>query len=538
MRTFVVLAAALLALLLCASNQVFADSATWNLNPISGDWNTAANWTPNAVPTGTATFDVSNTTDISVSLTADIGSIVFNPAASAFTIRTDPAVRQNSVNFNITGLGVINNSGITQNLVSAMDAAGDGGSINFVGNATVSSSVSLTAEGNPTGDFAWGAAIAFNDSSSAGDGMYHNNGGSVAASWGGGTYFNSFSTATNATFVNDGGTAEGTGGSVTWFSGSSDAGNAVITANGGTVSGAGGAIISFQGKPSLSNATLICNGGVNGGAGGSIWFNGYGAENTNTARVELFGNATMFVEQTDIPGVDIGSLEGDGIVFLGVRRLSVGRNDLDTTFAGLIAGDSGGYNEGGALRKFGQGTLTLSGANVYAGVTTVISGALVVGNTTGSATGTGPVQVNGGTLGGKGSIDGAVTIGKGNGAGAILAPDINATTFPTLRIQSALTFKADGTYNCRVSTRKLTNDKVFANGVTIKSGAQIDFTQVGRARLPIGTVFTLIGNSSASPISGTFANLPDASTFRFGRNNYQVSYEGGDGNDLTLTVVR
>ena len=33
------------------------------------------------------------------------------------------------------------------------------------------------------------------------------------------------------------------------------------------------------------------------------------------------------------------------------------------------------------------------------------------------------------------------------------------------------------------------------------------------------------------------ANLPDGSTFTAGRNNYQASYEGGTGNDLTLTVV-
>src|SRR4029453_12834390 len=38
---------------------------TWNLNPASGDWNTASNWTPATVPNGpayTATFDVSNMT--------------------------------------------------------------------------------------------------------------------------------------------------------------------------------------------------------------------------------------------------------------------------------------------------------------------------------------------------------------------------------------------------------------------------------------------------------------------------------------------
>jgi hypothetical protein len=55
--------------------------------------------------------------------------------------------------------------------------------------------------------------------------------------------------------------------------------------------------------------------------------------------------------------------------------------------------------------------------------------------------------------------------------------------------------------------------------------------------LPVGTVFTAINNTSATPISGTFTNLPDGSTVFAGGKNCQVSYEGGDGNDLTLTVL-
>ena len=47
--------------------QSFAGSATWNLNPTSGDWNTAENWTPNTVPNSTtdiATFGASSVTEV------------------------------------------------------------------------------------------------------------------------------------------------------------------------------------------------------------------------------------------------------------------------------------------------------------------------------------------------------------------------------------------------------------------------------------------------------------------------------------------
>jgi hypothetical protein len=79
---------------------------------------------------------------------------------------------------------------------------------------------------------------------------------------------------------------------------------------------------------------------------------------------------------------------------------------------------------------------------------------------------------------------------------------------------------------------------MVASGVVIETGARIALSGSGHHRLPIGQVFTVISNTAATPISGTFANLPDDSTFTAGPNTYQANYEGGDGNDLTLTVVQ
>ena len=75
------------------------------------------------------------------------------------------------------------------------------------------------------------------------------------------------------------------------------------------------------------------------------------------------------------------------------------------------------------------------------------------------------------------------------------------------------------------------------SGVTIQSVATFVLRTKGNQTLPLGTVFTVISNTAATPISGTFANLADGSVFTVGNNTFQVSYEGGDGNDLTLTVV-
>ena len=88
-----------------------------------------------------------------------------------------------------------------------------------------------------------------------------------------------------------------------------------------------------------------------------------------------------------------------------------------------------------------------------------------------------------------------------------------------------------------MNTKKAKADQVIANGVTFKSGAQFDFNAVGNEKLTTGKVFFAISNTSSSPLNGTFANLSDGSTITVGSNTFQASYEGGDGNDLTLTVV-
>src|SRR5262249_5641467 len=154
---------------------------------------------------------------------------------------------------------------------------------------------------------------------------------------------------------------------------------------------------------------------------------------------------------------------------------------------------------------------TLGGASTYTGGTTSTAGILRIINQSGSATGTGVVKVNLGTLAGSGIISGRTTIGTGTGTGAFLAPAAGTTVQATLTIQSALTFKADATYTYtfRANRSRARTDKVIANGLTINTGAMIALTGQTQGALRQGLVMTLISNTSANPISGTFSNLPD-----------------------------
>jgi autotransporter-associated beta strand protein len=218
------------------------------------------------------------------------------------------------------------------------------------------------------------------------------------------------------------------------------------------------------------------------------------------------------------------------MVFLGGAVLSIGSNNLSTSFSGVIEGTGGG------LTKLGSGGLTLTGANNYLGTTTIEGGKLVVNNTTGSGTGSGQVQIKDGWLAGMGTIAGAVLVGTGSGAKAILAPGQNKGRPDTLTIESPLTFNSDGIYQCEVNSRRAVADKVVANGITI-DGGRFTLRDSRGFVLPPGTVFTVIDNTSANQISGIFSNLADGATVVAGSNTYQANYEGGDGNDLTLTVV-
>ena len=107
-----------------------------------------------------------------------------------------------------------------------------------------------------------------------------------------------------------------------------------------------------------------------------------------------------------------------------------------------------------------------------------------------------------------------------------------------LPLQASLILEADAsyTYTFKAKGRQAKTDKVIANGVTI-NGANINLEGITQGTLRTGLVLTLIINTSANPIAGTFSNLADAAIVTVNGNNFQADYEGGDGNDLTLTVV-
>ncbi len=579
-----------LALLSLAIQQLcLAGSATWSSNPTSGDWITAANWLPQTVPnspTDVATFGASDTTAVSITNTdIDLDSAVFSSGAPPYTITFQiPGLEDHNLSF--YGAGIINNSGVMQSVVLS-NASVAFVKISFYNTASTGemTTYSTTAGGN----------YVFYDSSSAGTATFNLTGGlggtvlefigsstaadaAINASGGATVIFSDSSVGSNATVnlaassyleflgssnaehlkvnCNEGyaisflGTSNAGDGTYTvnpgqttmqfanevYFADSATAGNATFILDGSMGAGFLNSTLLFFGSSTAANANVIAYGGSNDGPGAAIEF--HSRTDGGTGSFTLLGNSILDISKHLPAPVTLGSLSGSGTVNLGARTLALGSNNANTTFSGVIK-DSGGMSQStrGSMSKLGSGTLILTGTNLYTGGTTVSAGVLKVANTTGSGTGSGSVNVNAGTLGGSGIIAGATAIGNGSGGVAFLAPAVGTSKQATLTIQSALSFNSDATYTCTFQAKKnrARTDLVVANGVTI-TGASLNLSGQTQGNLKPGLTLTLISNTSATPISGTFSNLPDGGTVTINGNNFQASYEGGDGNDLTLTV--
>jgi autotransporter-associated beta strand protein len=498
---------------------------TWSLNPTSGDWNTAANWMPAEVPDTTseaADFGSSAITSI-VTGSTTVHAIEFNPGASQYTMNGD---------FTFWGGGVINNSGVEQTFNGTFSFRKFG--------ATAGPLVTF----NDTGGY-------FGKGTNAGSATYINTGhigffGGYKDVWfttaGAASFINSGSIsfhkadAGSANFVNNGGNTFGADGGLMEFNKSSDAGTSTIINNGGAVFGGHGARCTFHHFAGANAATLIANGGAGPGSGAKILF--AGESDGGTARVEVSGNGNVDISRDPTPDITIGSLEGNGLIFLGANKLTVGSNNLDTSFAGTIS-DEGGVHEGagGTLGKSGAGVFSLTNANTYTGGTTLDGGSVLANNLSGSATGTGDVQVNSGTFGGAGTVSGPVVIGSGAGSGARLSAGPSTNLVGILTLLDTLTFHSDGTLEVQLDSTGVKADDVISQGVTIDSSAQIVVNDVGSTTLPPGTSFTLLDNRGTAAIVGSFSNLPDGGVLTVGSNTFAADYEGGDGNDLILTVA-
>ncbi|OQA98084.1 MAG: Serine protease EspC precursor [Bacteroidetes bacterium ADurb.Bin217] len=143
---------------------------------------------------------------------------------------------------------------------------------------------------------------------------------------------------------------------------------AILAGTGGGITKTGTGTLLYNAANTYTSATNIAAGTLKLGAAGVI---------SDASAVTVTGTLDM-----NTYSETVGSIAGAGIIDNvaggGTPTLSCGGNNTSTTFSGVIKNSSGSL----ALTKIGTGTLTLSGANLYTGITTISNGIIKLGSTT------------------------------------------------------------------------------------------------------------------------------------------------------------
>lgn len=198
------------------------------------------------------------------------------------------------------------------------------------------------------------------------------------------------------------------------------------------------------------------------------------------------------------------------------------------TLAGAISG-AGAFNLSGNA----NGTLRLTGPLNITGRVAIgfnSSGTLYLDGTVNC----GFVDISDGILGGTGTIDAPVLL---RGEKPVISPGdsgpgiLTVQSITTITSSSVFHFDLNGTQvGTQYSQLRVNQPTVFP----LNSGHL--YLSLGYAPQP-GDSFILLNNLSFQPIYDSFAGLPEGALFTVGSTRFQITYKGGDGNDVVVTAV-
>lgn len=143
----------------------------------------------------------------------------------------------------------------------------------------------------------------------------------------------------------------------------------------------------------------------------------------------------------------------------------------------------------------------------------------------------------GGVLGGIGSFINGIHVD----AGGFIAPGMSpgCLTADSLSLQGTYRFEIGGTTACSGYDQIKILGKSLAQGqsaVDVSQGT-LSTSQYNGYTPKKGEVYVIIDNQSAQPVKDVFKGLVEGATFTQNGVLFKISYVGGDGNDITLTVV-
>jgi hypothetical protein len=316
-------------------------------------------------------------------------------------------------------------------------------------------------------------------------------------------------------------------------------------------------VVTLTGTDPLRPPTLTGAGVLNNGGGGITLF---GANQTivqaGSSPLQLIAGASLRNPSTGIielrtdAGID-SIPNGSGTVtnFGLVRKTGgTGTATISATLdnSGTVAVTSGTLNLSGPVLQVAGATLSggtwsasaALGTSVFLSILSATSlGTIAAGaNVSLSGTGASFTNLNAPTINpGTFSIKGGkcvTTLGNFQNAGTLSVGASSNLTGAAGYLQSA-----SGILHVQPSGEVLTGH----NGTVSLAGTLVIDRIIGS--LPPGSSFAIIGNGSLNsagkpaPVQGTFAGLAEGATFTSQGGQFQITYKGGDGNDVVLTDI-
>jgi outer membrane autotransporter protein len=292
-------------------------------------------------------------------------------------------------------------------------------------------------------------------------------------------------------------------------------GNELDFETNGTVTAQGIVNNSTATQTFINNSTMVFHGTTSAGNANVNITNNHNlifAANSTGGNAAIMNTSVVdFSQSTGVNSdgkLSAGSIAGSGFFDLGANQLTVGGNNQSTTVTGVVAdgGGAGGLNA--SLVKIGTGTLTLSGANTYAGPTTIMAGTLAL--TTSGALVSDVTVMNGGIFGGSGSTSKTLTVQSGGTvAPGVLTP---GTTFATLNVTGNATFASGSIFVVNVNGQGQ-NDKLAVGGTATLNGGTVNVNALSGTGITTASTFTIL--TAQGGVTGSFANATPSNNLAF-----------------------
>jgi autotransporter-associated beta strand protein len=289
-----------------------------------------------------------------------------------------------------------------------------------------------------------------------------------------------------------------------------------------TKRGTGSAV--FLGSDSYSGSIVVEGGELRLSPGGLLGDFAVGTTVFAGATLSVDGGSTI-LEPLTLAGTLKRNNSGSGTprAWNGAISLqgaaAVEADTLPMTIGGVISGP-------GSLIKNGSGLLTLTRSNTYSGATVVNAGYLAINGVQAQNL----VQLNGGTLGGTGVVGQVISSGAGiKGIEPGSSTGILTTSNVLFNSLTVFAVELNGV------TPSAVHNQLNVRGTVNLGNSRLD--PIPGMGMAAGQVFRIINNDGNEPIVGRFANLPEGGSMTASNGmSLRLTYQGGDGNDVVLTV--